>query len=50
MSNFSGYDDIEEDDDAAWSCASCPIRYLSALGIVVAMAILVTGLCGGISI
>ncbi|PSH62198.1 hypothetical protein CU103_20430 [Phyllobacterium sophorae] len=41
MNDLSKYDDLDEDDEAAWSCHSCPIKYLSVLAIGVAFAVLV---------
>jgi hypothetical protein len=44
-SNISEYEDLNEDDESAWSCNSCPIRYLTALGIGVALAVLLANIC-----
>jgi hypothetical protein len=44
VNDLSRYDDLDGDDEAAWSCHSCPIKYLTVLAIGVAFAVLVAKL------
>ena len=43
MNDLSGYDDLNEDDEAAWSCHSCAVKYLTVLAIGVGFAVVVAG-------
>ncbi|MEP7455775.1 hypothetical protein [Phyllobacterium sp. SB3] len=49
MNDTSTYDDLSEDDEAAWHCHSCPIRYLTVIALGFALAVMIVELinrCG----